>query len=475
MWYTALVVLVGFGEFLTANADCGPPPVIDHSTNNASAGAENFQEHAVILYSCDYLYLPIGLPILTCANGTWIRGNREFVCRLRECGNLELQHGQVTLESYTVGSLAAFSCDDGYQLHGPSPVLLCQVNGEWAPEAPTCTVIFCNALPEVDNLSRFQANEDGEFNDYESVVTSRCEDGYRLLGDSVSVCQADGTWSGEPAYCQRIDCGSPNIGGGSVSTASGTYFGGIAFIRCDPGYLLVGDEAVICGENGWTGGYCYGNCTVGPVSNGVSHNSVLREGEPLQWRCTTNSLVKYPVDRDVICHNGTLSPPPECRPIEFGQAACPSESRGVRVTQAGNICLIMTSNELPYESAKAFCRNRYGGRLLTVQTSSKMDFIAAVLTHIGWETDCSGLGCMFTSDIRVWIGLYYYSDAWRWPGLTGEMASYTKWQSGQGGLFLGTKYEKCAVLDGGNSWWWDDKECDDSYNVVCETTAQTFL
>ena len=58
---------------------------------------------------------------------------------VRECGDLELQHGQVTLESYTVGSLAAFSCDDGYQLRGPSPVLLCQVNGEWAPEAPTCT------------------------------------------------------------------------------------------------------------------------------------------------------------------------------------------------------------------------------------------------------------------------------------------------------------------------------------------------
>ena len=80
----------------------------------------------------------------------------------------------------------------------------------------------------------------------------------------------------------------------------------------------------------------------------------------------------------------------------------------------------MTSDELPYESAKAFCRNRYGGRLLTVQTSSKMDFIAAVLTHIGWETDCSGLGCLFTKDKRVWIGLHYYSDAWRWPDLTGE-------------------------------------------------------
>ena len=32
-------------------------------------------------------------------------------------------------------------------------------------------------------------------------------------------------------YYSGIDCGSPNIGGGSVSIASGTYFGGIAFIR----------------------------------------------------------------------------------------------------------------------------------------------------------------------------------------------------------------------------------------------------
>ena len=42
----------------------------------------------------------------------------------------------------------------------------------------------------------------GDFNDYASVVTSRCEDGYRLIGDSVSDCQGDGTWSGEPAYCE---------------------------------------------------------------------------------------------------------------------------------------------------------------------------------------------------------------------------------------------------------------------------------
>ena len=57
--------------------------------------------------------------------------------------------------------------------------------------------------------------------------------------------------------------------------------------------------------------------------------------------------------------------------------------------------------------------------------------------------------------------------------LSGQVPPYTRWMEGQGAVsWFGLKVEKCAALHGGHGWQWDDRECGDSYHVVCETYAQ---
>ena len=46
-------------------------------------------------------------------------------------------NGQVTMSGQTTGSLAAYTCDSGYELIGTN-TRTCD-NGEWTGEAPICT------------------------------------------------------------------------------------------------------------------------------------------------------------------------------------------------------------------------------------------------------------------------------------------------------------------------------------------------
>ena len=55
------------------------------------------------------------------------------------------------------------------------------------------------------------------------------------------------------------------------------------------------------------------NCTVEHINNGHFEETVLRQGDVLQWHCDINGYAKYPGERETVCDNGTLTPPPECR------------------------------------------------------------------------------------------------------------------------------------------------------------------
>nr|XP_053775313.1 sushi, nidogen and EGF-like domain-containing protein 1 isoform X4 [Desmodus rotundus]XP_053775314.1 sushi, nidogen and EGF-like domain-containing protein 1 isoform X4 [Desmodus rotundus]XP_053775315.1 sushi, nidogen and EGF-like domain-containing protein 1 isoform X4 [Desmodus rotundus] len=96
-----------------------------------------------------------------CANGGTCEDlGTDFSCRCRagytgrrcqaevDCGRPEeVKHATLHFNSTRLGSLALYSCDQGYSLSTPSPVRICQLQGIWS-EPPQCHEIDeCQSQP----------------------------------------------------------------------------------------------------------------------------------------------------------------------------------------------------------------------------------------------------------------------------------------------------------------------------------------
>ena len=58
------------------------------------------------------------------------------------CGSLDPpQNGIIVLSGVSVGDTATYNCKHGFQLIGPG-TRVCQANGQWSDEAPTCSCRF---------------------------------------------------------------------------------------------------------------------------------------------------------------------------------------------------------------------------------------------------------------------------------------------------------------------------------------------
>ena len=65
------------------------------------------------------------------------RGN-GVVCTAIQCPRIDQPvNGIATVTGYNVGSMAFYSCDEGYRLRGEN-ILDCLVSGEWSTTPPTC-------------------------------------------------------------------------------------------------------------------------------------------------------------------------------------------------------------------------------------------------------------------------------------------------------------------------------------------------
>ncbi|XP_077496349.1 seizure protein 6 homolog, partial [Amblyomma americanum] len=137
----------------------------------------------------------------------------------------------------------------------------------------------------------------------DAEVQYRCNPGYRLIGDSVRVCQGDGTWSGPEPTCQGsgpppAGCPSPgSIANGAVDVPAGALVVNTKVqYRCNQGYTLVGNSERTCQSDGtWSGAEptCQGasppaSCTrPGSIANGAVDvpAGALVVNTKVQYRC----------------------------------------------------------------------------------------------------------------------------------------------------------------------------------------------
>lgn len=115
--------------------DCG----VLKSPNNGFVSFKSTRYDSTATYSCNKGFILVGVSTRKCLlSGRW--SDAPPTCKMEEvsCPTLsEIQDGFVDISGNTVGSVAAYSCNQGFELIGKRK-RTCQENGLWSSTEPSC-------------------------------------------------------------------------------------------------------------------------------------------------------------------------------------------------------------------------------------------------------------------------------------------------------------------------------------------------
>ena len=215
-------------------------------------------------------------------------------------------------DSTMIGSVATYSCSDGYSLTG-EPTRTCLATGSWSGSEPTCTGIICIAIIErVQRACRFECscvfvffvsvvdcgalenpvNGLVAYSDttFSSTGTYTCSSGYTLDGDAMRNCLASGTWSGSQPMCAgpTLGAGCSEISTSDVERVLSSYVAEQICsdpTSCDP-VITVTDMYINC-------------LSSGSIRGTYSHTTVT-----VSYRITGTSAA-FLAQTDIGCSNAT--------------------------------------------------------------------------------------------------------------------------------------------------------------------------
>ncbi|KAM6949553.1 LOW QUALITY PROTEIN: sushi, von Willebrand factor type A, EGF and pentraxin domain-containing protein 1 [Aplochiton taeniatus] len=221
-------------------AECDAPPAPERGWVNVTDSARG----SVARYGCDEGYVLEGGAEGRCVAGQrWSDGSPH--CRPVSCGDPgRVAHGSARGDSFAYAALVRYECSPGFVLRGAVTVT-CRADGQWDGERPSCEPVSCGP-PKVSGDVSVKGGE----HTYNSRIELSCAPGFLLKGQSVSLCQADGSWSQRSPVCLPAICSRPPpVPNGSVTGAD---FGFNAEVKyeCEEGYALVGDAGRVCQADG---------------------------------------------------------------------------------------------------------------------------------------------------------------------------------------------------------------------------------
>jgi len=137
-----------------------------------------------------------------------------------------VDNSQYIRRNFFFNETVKYTCNPGYTTTGKpggslTEVLMCEANGQFAPQAPQCKPVECGAPPAIDHAD--QVGDAPSVVNYASAsVNYQCKKGYstdaednpfepRSEGISVS-CQADGTFSSHDECVNIDDCLTADCG-----------------------------------------------------------------------------------------------------------------------------------------------------------------------------------------------------------------------------------------------------------------------
>lgn len=206
---------------------------------------------SVVEYICDSGYDLIGPMFRKCqANKTW--SNHTPECVPVNCGPPETADGGSvhTPNGTTFGNIAIYSCPLGTFLVG-NETSMCSADITWESSAPTCYPVDCGNLTSPD----FGTVDTSNGTLYKNIATYTCFSGYTLNGVISRTCNESGLWSYSEAVCEAVNCSEPFApGNGTVSLPNGTTYRNSAHYKCSYGFYLSGINVTVCQSDGsWSG------------------------------------------------------------------------------------------------------------------------------------------------------------------------------------------------------------------------------
>uniref|UniRef100_A0A8C7EWJ3 Selectin E n=1 Tax=Neovison vison TaxID=452646 RepID=A0A8C7EWJ3_NEOVI len=155
---------------------------------------------------------------------------------------------------FTFGSFCSFTCEEGFQMQGAAQ-LQCTAQGKWSQQVPVCEAVKCDAVRHLQRGSvRCAHSSAGEFT-YKSSCAFSCEDGFELHGSAQLECTSQGQWTQKVPSCQVVQCPSLAVSGKTNMSCSGEpVFGAVCAFACPEGWTLNGSAALTCDATGhWSG------------------------------------------------------------------------------------------------------------------------------------------------------------------------------------------------------------------------------
>ena len=232
---------------LSANCESVLCPVLTvPNGGNITSNGRTFRNMAT--FSCNEGYTIDGESIRICQpEGYW--SGISPTCTPVTCPVLTIpDNGNISTTAQTFGSYATYSCNEGYNMVGEN-IRICQPEGYWSASSPTCEFVLCPTLtiPDGGNLSTTGQT-------FASMATYSCNDGYRMNGESIRICQPEGYWSGNASSCTPVICPALDIPGNGKINITGQTFGSMAIYSCNEGYTIIGETTRVCqSEGSWSG------------------------------------------------------------------------------------------------------------------------------------------------------------------------------------------------------------------------------
>ena len=223
---------------------CGTPPVFSTHVGETTSVGILLSYGMRYRYHCREGFVYEGEDHeLTCGvNGTWEGILSD--CVPISCGPpKQIPHSLQIGHDYSFNQTISYECDTGFRKTGIAEIV-CMAIGQWTNTSLACEIVTCAEPPRVSNAD--SSNE----RVYNQTVKYTCHSGYLINGSAELLCDGEGNWIGQAPTCDPVVCGPPRPPEhGIINTSSWTYRS-LGYIYCAEGYDFYGNVTVECQSNG---------------------------------------------------------------------------------------------------------------------------------------------------------------------------------------------------------------------------------